>query len=94
MKRSLTAVAAVVLLTVQVQALAVTETQNVELASNLEAKTDRIDQFLIPKQDLLPAIIDWDGSLAPSAQTITFPSGPGQSMAIRIPLLTLSFDYD
>ena len=94
MHRSLTAVAAVVLLTVQVQALAVTEIQITAPATNLAGKSDRIDQFLVAKQDLLPAVFDWDDSLDPSTQTITFPAGPGQSMAIRIPLLTLDFDYD
>ena len=94
MKSALIALAALAALSSQVLAVAVVDDTAAPAtqSSTVSLKGDRLDAPVAPKGDLLPIAGGYEALQIPGLATVAFHVAPGESYAVRIPLMLVSVD--
>lgn len=89
MKTALVAMAALAAFATQALAVAIVDdtTAAVVQTSNTTLKGDRLDAPVAPKADLLPIAGGYEALQIPGLATVAFHVAPGESFAVRIPLI-------
>ena len=94
MKTAIVAMAALAALATQALAVAVVDDASAPLlqTSNTTLKGDRLDAPVAPKADLLPIAGGYEALQIPGLATVAFHVAPGESLAVRIPLMLVNVD--
>jgi hypothetical protein len=94
MKTAFYVLAALAVISSSALAIAVVDDATVPagLASTASLKGDRLDAPVAPKADLLLIAGGYEALQISGLATVAFPVAPGESFAVRIPLMVVSAD--